>query len=83
MNVAEILLNIQNEYNGHKQTIIRGLTVEDGHQILDALSDITGGSLFSLRMYDREEFSIYQEDYWKRGEHPLGHTSRLILSNSD
>ena len=82
MNVAEMLLNIQNEYNGHKQTIIQGLTVEDGYEILKELSDITG-DLFTLRLYNRKDFTIYQEDYWKRGEHHLGHTDRMILSNCE
>lgn len=83
MNIADMLLDIKNEYNGHKQTVIEGLSVEDGLDILRELNDHCGvDGLFSLRVFNDDEFSIYQEDYWKPGEHMLGHKDRLIMSNS-
>lgn len=79
LSVADLLLSIDYEFNGHKQTSIPGLTLEQCESIVEDLNT-KGQGIFYLRNYGNDEFSIYQEDYWEPGEHPIGHVDRLILS---
>lgn len=84
MNVAELLLNIDNEYNGHKQTIINGLSVEQGIEICKALQEYTNDEYsFVIELWSDGSFSIIQKNYWEATEHPLGHKDRNILSNKE
>lgn len=82
MKVSDMLMYIGNEYNGHKQTVISGLTLEDGFEIIEELNREYEG-FFVLEVWNKEDFSIYQKSFWAAGEHHLGHTDRLILSNSN
>lgn len=82
MKVTDMLMNIGNECNGHKRTVISGMTLEDGFEIIEELNR-EYEEVFVLEAWDKEDFSIYQKDFWAVGEHHLGHTDRLILSNSN
>jgi len=82
MKLAEFLLNCSDEFNGHKQTDLGEISMKDAVNLLgelkDACEDIA--DIFSLELYRDGSFSIVQKGYWNRGEHPSGHTDRLICS---
>lgn len=82
MELAEFLLKNKSECNGHKQMEISSMSIEDGMQLLEDLSDICEdkSDVFFMQLFSDGSFDIYQSDYWDSGEHPLGHTDRLILS---
>lgn len=82
MNIAELLLNIDNDYNGHKQTTIKGLTVEQGVEICKELEEYTDKQFsFVVELWTDCAFTIYQKDYWK--EDRQGGRDRMILSSAD
>lgn len=79
MNIAQLLLNIDNEYNGHHQTVIKGLTLEDGIQICKELEEYTDNrESFVLELWTDGNWSIYQKDCFQMGN-PSGR-DKLILS---
>lgn len=82
MELAEFLLKNTSEYNGHKQMEISKMSIEDGMQLINDLSETTDDAedTFFMQLFLDGSFDIYQSDYWVSGEHPLGHTDRLILS---
>lgn len=81
MNLAKFLLEIDNEYNGHKQSVMKGLTVKQGKKICKALEKYTNQEYsFVLELWTDGCFTIYQKDYWRVGEHPLGDKDRIILA---
>ena len=79
MNIAEILLNIQNEYNGHLQTVIKGLTLKQGMEICKSLEEYTDNQhSFVLELWTDGCFTIWEKDYFQ------GRTNgndRMILSS--
>ena len=78
MNVAELLMNIENKYNEHYQTVIKGLTVEQGMEICKELEEHTNKEYsFVLELWTDNTFTIWQKDYFQ------GRTNgndRIILS---
>lgn len=81
-------------YNGHKQFEIDELTFECLKEVVESLGeyleddrDVVANTLEIRLMYngDSGKFagtwyaSVYQLDYWDSGEHPCGHTDRLLL----
>jgi hypothetical protein len=79
MNIAELLMNIQNEYSGHKQTIIKGVTVEQGMEICQELEEYVDKQYsFVLEIWTDGCFTIYQKDYFPEGKQ--GGRDRIILS---
>lgn len=82
MNVAELLLNIDNEYNQHKQTVIKGLSIEQGMEICQELEEYTNKEhSFVLELWTTGGFTIYEKDHWK--EDRMGGRDRMILSNEE
>ena len=80
-NFAKILLNNKNQYNGHLQFNVSGMTVDEGLALCEYLHKETNGdSSFVCEVWTDKNFSIYQKDFWKDGEHIAGHKDRLILS---
>jgi len=81
MNICKLLLNIQNDYNGHKQTNIQGLTIKQGVKLCKALEKYTNNShSFVLEVWsDGSSFTIYQKDYFKN--HINGDKDRIILGS--
>lgn len=78
MNIAELLLSVNNVHNGHLQTEINGLTEQQVKDITKELNEFDPDSIFVIEWWPQGA-NIYQKDYWKTGEHNLGHTDRLIL----
>jgi hypothetical protein len=65
MKIAKLLLNMQNEYNGHFQTVIKGLTVKQGKKICKELEEYTNQRYsFVLELWSDGNFTIYQKDFW-------------------
>lgn len=86
ISLAEFLLNTKHEYNGHLQTELKGLSIKKGIRLCKELEAITNDQYsFVLEVWSDGNFTIYQKDYWKEGEHMLGHTDRIVLgvNNSD
>lgn len=80
MNICKFLLGIENDYNGHKQTIIKGLSVKQGLKLCKKLEKYTNHEYsFVLEIYVDGSFTLLQKDYFKK--HTLGHTDRNILGN--
>lgn len=81
MTLAEFLLNTKHEYNGHKQTEIAGMSLEDGLQLCKELEELCEDEhSFVLEVWTTSDFTLYQKDYF-----PVGHTGgvdRMILSVS-
>lgn len=80
MNICKLLLSIDNDYNGHKQTIIKGLTTKQGINLCRKLEKYTKEKYsFVVELYVDGSFTILQKDYFK--DHVLGHRDRIILGN--
>lgn len=78
MNIAKLLLNMQNQYNGHYQTVIKGLSVKQGKKICKELEKHTNDQYsFVLELWSDGNFTIYQKDFWK--DHTNGN-DRIILA---
>ena len=83
LSIAKLLLEIDNEFNGHKGTVIKGLSLKHARRICKELEEYTNdGSSFVVELWTDNNWSILQKDKWQPGEHPLGHTDQLILSNA-
>lgn len=81
MNLAEFIYNVEHDWNGHKQNEIKNLPLEQGIEICKDLEELTEGKyFFTCDVYTDGSYSIIQKNYWKRGEHSLGHQDRIILS---
>lgn len=80
ISLAQFLLNTKNEYNGHKSTEIRNMSLEDGIQICKDLEKIEPRKSFICEVWTDGCFNIYEKEAWKSGEHHLGHRDRLILT---
>lgn len=80
MNICKLLLNIDNDYNQHKQTNIKRLSIKQGLKLCKALEKYTNHShLFVLEVYSDKSFTIYQKDYFK--EPHTGSRDRMILGS--
>lgn len=63
MNIAKLLLSIDNMYNGHYQTTIKGLTVEQGMEICRLLEkEFDNQESFVLELWTDGNFTIYKKD---------------------
>lgn len=81
MNICKLLLNIENDYNQHKQTIIQGMSVKQALKLCKKLEKYTNYQYsFVLELYVEGSFTLLQKDYFK--SHILGHRDRIILGNS-
>lgn len=79
MNIAEFLLKLENQYNGHFQTEIKGLSVEDGVALCRELEEYTGNEYsFVLELWTCGSYTVYQKDYFP--EWKVGGRDRIILS---
>lgn len=78
--VADFLMNSENEYNGHKQTDIGGVSLETLLQILKDLEDSNPPCLFAIQLFCDKSGYIEQKNYWKDGERLDGCRDRLIAS---
>lgn len=80
MDLCNFLLNKGNDYNGHKQHEWKGLTIEEGLEIVQALEVYTKHKyIFYLQVYSDKSYTICQSGYWKPGEQVNGDTDRNIL----
>lgn len=80
MTLAEFVLSQKKQYNGHLTLEINHMSVRDGLQLCKDLEIFVEHShMFTMELYTDGGFNINQKDFWRAGEHPLGHTDRLIL----
>jgi hypothetical protein len=81
---AQFLLNQTKECNGHLQATATGISIEDGMQLCKELEALTGNQhSFILEVWSDGSYTIYEVDFWDKGEHPLGHLHRMILGVSN
>lgn len=79
MNIAEFLLKLENQYHGHYQTEIKGLSIEDGLQICKELEEYTDNQYsFVLELWTCGSYTVYQKDFFPEGK--MGGKDRIILS---
>ena len=77
MNFAKFLLETENEYNSHKQTEIKGLSIEDGVALCKELEELESEYSFVLELWSDGNYTIYQKGYFPEGN-PTGR-DRMIL----
>ena len=69
MSLAELLLKMDNQYSGHYQTVINGLTLEQGIAICKELEEYTDKQYsFVLELWTDGAFTIYKKDGIALGE---------------
>lgn len=84
MKIATLLLSLDNQYNGHYQTVIKGLSVEQALEICKELEEYLNSIyFFCIELWSDGSFSVVQKDYWKPGEHPNGYTDRIICASGE
>ena len=81
MKVSELIYHNNLEYNGHKQLDLVGvfITLDDALTMCRELEELSGGD-YLLEVHPDYSASIYAMNYWHSGEHPLGHTNKLMVS---
>lgn len=80
MKLAKFLLNLDNQYNGHFQTTIKGLTLKEALKICKELEDYTDHEhSFVLELWTDGSFTLYRKDYFPEGN-PTGR-DQVILSS--
>ena len=63
MSLAELLLKMGSQYNGHFQTTVSGLTLEQGMEICKQLEEYTDGQYsFVLELWTCGNYTIYKKD---------------------
>jgi len=63
MNIAKLLLSMDNQYNGHYQTTVKGLTVEEGMEICRLLEEeFDNQESFVLELWVDGSFTIRRKD---------------------
>lgn len=85
--LADVILGNANEHNGHKQIEIEGFkfSIRDAltlcEELQTKLEDEKGylGCVF-LNVHSDGSAAIHAGDYWKAGEHNLGHKDKLLVS---
>lgn len=85
LSVVDLIMSQKNTYNGHFMMTISGLSIEQGLEIIKDLESNYGGhegflGSYVMNVYSDGTYSIAQKDFWKPGQHPLGHLDRLLLS---
>lgn len=79
MNIAEFLLKLENQFCGHYQTEIKGLSIEDGLQLCKELEEYTDNQYsFVLELWTDGSYTVYCKDYFPEGK--VGGRDRIILS---
>lgn len=79
MKLATFLLENKNEYNGHKQTELGGITFDDLQGVVEVLQSEDPCHLFYMKIFSDGSGSVEQGCYWEEGEHLMGHTDRTIF----
>ena len=77
MNFAKFLLETENEYAGHKQTEIKGLSIEDGIALCKELEELEPFYSFVVELWSDGNYTIWQKDFFEEGN-PTGR-DRMIL----
>ena len=77
MNFAKFLLETETEYNGHKQTEIKGLSIEDGMKLCKELEELEPYYAFVIELWSTGDYTIWQKDFFEEGN-PTGR-DRMIL----
>lgn len=89
LTVAKLIVMNNSEYNGHKQLDIEGytFTLKEALELCDQITEELHeqedyrGSCY-LQIHSDGGASIHADNYWKQGEHSLGHRDKLMASIS-
>lgn len=77
MSLAELLLKMDNQYSGHYQTVITGLTLEQGMELCKELEEYVDNQYsFVLELWTCGGFTIYKKDGLGSG------IDQMIVSNN-
>ena len=80
MNLAKILLNSPQEFNGHKSAEFKGISLKQCIKLCKALEKLEPSYSFVCEVWTDGGVTIYQKDYWPKGKHPTGCVDRIILA---
>lgn len=80
MKLAKFLLNLDNLYNGHYQTVIKGLTLKEALKICKELEEYTNHEhSFVVEVWSDGSFTLYRKDYFPEGN-PTGRDQVILAS---
>lgn len=68
MNIAELLLNLNNKHGIHFQTSATGIPLEKGLEICNALEEYDPQNLYACEVYTDGSYSIYRKADIIKGE---------------
>lgn len=78
MKFEEYLLNTEDEFNGHKQTIIKNFSIKKGLKLCKKLEKLVNKEYsFVLEVWTDGSYTIYQKEFFEDGR--TGGTDRIIL----
>jgi len=81
MKLEKYLLKHAAKYNGHLLSELDGISFK---MLLKLCKKLEAKSKFKfefyLKVYPDYSYTIYQANHWENGEHPSGHTDRVIVS---
>lgn len=77
ISAVDVILQAK-EFNGHLQTVLTQIKYADLLQIAIEV-ERRFDKICEIRMGTDGTASLYILEYWNTGEHPAGHTDRLIL----
>lgn len=78
MNIAELLLNLDNKYNGHHQTTITGIPFEKGLEIAKALEEYDPKHSYACEVFTDGSYSIC-----RKADLILGDTDDILILSVD
>lgn len=61
MNIAELLLSLDNKYNGHHQTTITGIPLDKWLEICNALEEYDPKHMYSCEVFTDGSCTIYRK----------------------
>lgn len=73
MNIAELLLGLDNKYNGH-QTTITGIPLDKGLEICNALEDYDPKHAYVCEVFTDGSYRIY-----RKADRVLGEKEDMII----
>lgn len=74
MNIAELLLGLDNKYNGHHQTTITGIPLDKGLDICKALEEYDPKHVYVCEVFTDGSYSIY-----RKADRVLGEKEDILI----
>ena len=86
MEIGKFILNMEHEYNGHKQLTVEQISLSELYSIVRSIEKFTKNELKVTLCAEPNvntfSFSVEECDYWDENEHRLGHKDRILLGGT-